>query len=231
MSSVISFLHTSPVHIPTFTALLQQVMPGAVADHVVDEDLLRDARAQGPDTPVIVNRVQAAVRSAAASGASVVVCTCSTIGAAAEATPSEGHFTAMRIDRAMADAAVQAGPLVLVVAALESTMSPTSALVKDSARRLGLTTHVAELLVPGAWEEFERGHTAKYYRAIELAVRAALPGPTVVVLAQASMAPALSLLQDAGVPVLASPELGVRAALQVAAVLPNPSFANHSIKS
>ncbi len=214
MPPVISFLHTSPVHVPTFTALLQQIMPGAVADHVVDEALLRDARAQGPDTPGIVNRVQTAVRAAAASGASVVVCTCSTIGAAAEATPSEGRFTAMRIDRAMADAAVQAGPRILVAAALESTLSPTSALVKDSARRLGLTADVAELLVPGAWEEFERGHTARYYSTIELAVRAALPGPTVVVLAQASMAPALSLLEDAGVPVLVSPELGVRAALQ-----------------
>ena len=210
----ITFLHTSPVHVATFSAVLQRVRPGAHAEHIVDEALLRDARTLGHDAPDIVDRVHAAVRAAAGSGASVIVCTCSTIGASAEATPSEGRFIAMRIDRAMADAAVQAGPRVLIVAALESTLSPTSALVRDSARRLNLTVEVTELHVAHAWEEFERGRAYAYHTAIDIAVRAVLPGPTVVVLAQASMAPALLLLQDVGVPVLTSPELGVRAALQ-----------------
>jgi hypothetical protein len=44
-------------------------------------------------------------------------------------------------------------------------------------------------------------------------VRRLVPGPNVVVLAQASMAPASVNLKDLAVPVLSSPELGVRVAI------------------
>ena len=52
-----------------------------------------------------------------------------------------------------------------------------------------------------------------YAACIAAAVRQALPGPSVIVLAQASMAGAVPLLADAGVPVLSSPRLGVAAAI------------------
>jgi hypothetical protein len=217
MTPTLAFLHTSPVHVPAFSSLLERTQPGATAVHFVDEVLLRDAREQGHDTPAIVGRVQDAVRAAAASGAKVVVCTCSTIGAAAEATPTHGKFSSKRIDRAMADAAARAGPHVLVVAALESTLGPTSTLVRDSAQRLGLHVSVSEHLIPGAWQHFEQEDMTAYHAAIEAAVGRLLRGPSVVVLAQASMAPAAALLRDAAVPVLSSPALGLRDALGTAA--------------
>lgn len=216
MTPALAFLHTSPVHVPTFTALLARLAPGAVATHAVDEALLRDAQAQGPAHPAVVARVQAAVQALAAQGAQVVVCTCSTIGGAAEATPTAGRCTTTRIDRAMADQAVVLGPRVLVVAALQSTLAPTAALIADSAQRLGrpvqLRTHLAE----GAWAHFEAGHQAAYLQAVAAAVRMAVGDAGVVVLAQASMAGAADALQGLGVPVLSSPELGVRAALGLA---------------
>lgn len=183
--------------------------------HLVDESLLRDARQHGHDAKEVVARVHDAVRGAAAKGARVVICTCSTVGNAAESTPTHGQFTAMRIDRAMADAAARCGPRVLVVAALQSTLAPTAALVHDSARRLQLPIEVSEHAIPGAWEQFERGDMAAYYGEISRAVRKLLPGPNVVVLAQASMAPAAAQLQSCTVPVLSSPELGLRAALDL----------------
>lgn len=213
MSPSIAFLHTSPVHVSTFTSLLETLDPGMQAVHVVDQALLQDAREQGHDAPDIVRRVQEAVHAAAATGARVVVCTCSTIGAAAEATPTQGHFSSRRIDRAMADVAARSGPGVLVVAALQSTLAPTSHLVRDSAQRLQLQVDVSEHLVPNAWAHFEQNNLPAYYAEIESAVRNLLPGPNVVVLAQASMAPAAERLQGLGVPVLCSPELGVRDAI------------------
>jgi len=216
MTPTVAFLHTSPVHIPTFTALLESIDPSARATHFIDEALLRDAREQGHDSPAIVRRVQEAVRTAADTGAPVVVCTCSTIGAAAEATPTNERFTAKRVDRAMADAAARSGPNILVFAALQSTLRPTSDLIRDSAERLGLTVKVSEHHVSDAWQHFEQGNLAAYYSEIELEVRSLLPGPNVVVLAQASMAPASAKLQDVAVPVLSSPELGVKDALGIA---------------
>jgi hypothetical protein len=216
MTPTLAFLHTSPVHVPTFTGLLARLAPGTLATHVVDQALLRDAQADGPAHPAIVARVQAAVRALAAQGAQVVVCTCSTIGAAAEATPTAGRFTSTRIDRAMADQAVALGPRVLVVAALASTLAPTAALVADSAQRLGLPVQLRTHLAEGAWAHFEAGQQPAYLQAVAAAVRAAIGDASVVVLAQASMAGAADALQGLGLPVLCSPELGVCAALGLA---------------
>jgi hypothetical protein len=217
MTPTLAFLHTSPVHVPTFSALLESIDPSARGTHFVDEALLRDAREQGHDSPKIVQRVQEAMQAAADTGASVVVCTCSTIGAAAETTPTHGKFTAQRIDRAMANAAAQSGANVFVVAALQSTLGPTSALVRDSAQKLGLPVKVSEHLISDAWHHFEQGDLAAYYAEIEAKVRGLLPGPSVVVLAQASMAPAAAALRDVPVPILSSPVLGVQDALCIAA--------------
>lgn len=210
----IAFLHTSPVHVPTFTALLQQADPRVRAVHLVDEGLLNHARLVGATHPDVVRAVEAVVQKAARStGARMVVCTCSTVGGAAESTPTGGAFVAARIDRTMADRAVVLGPVVLIVAALESTLQPTSALVADSAAKLQRPVRIQTLLVPDAWRHFEAGDTPSYFDAVVHAVRGALPGPNVVVLAQASMAPAVALLGDVGVEVLASPLLGVQGVL------------------
>jgi hypothetical protein len=211
---LITFLHTSPVHVPTFTALLERLQPGAQATHIVDEDLLVRARADGANNAGVIQRVQAAVRAAASGGAQVVLCTCSTIGGTAEATPADGSFVPMRVDRAMADHAATLGPDVLVVAALESTLKPTADLIEDSAARLGLPVLIQTLFVTAAWPHFEAGRLAEYHQAIAASVRAAAPRSGVVVLAQASMALVAERLGDLGVPVLASPALGVAAALQ-----------------
>lgn len=210
----IVFLHTSPVHVVTFAALLEQAGAGVQAAHIVDETLLGRARMSGASAPEVVRDVQAAVlRAARSTGARIVVCTCSTVGGAAERTATGGAFLAMRIDRSMAERAVALGPHVLIVAALESTLQPTSDLVQDCARTLDCPLQIETLLVADAWRLFEAGDTAAYLVAVVQAVRGALPGPGVVVLAQASMAPAVALLGDVGVEVLASPPLGVQAAL------------------
>ena len=214
MPTSVAFLHTSPVHIATFSALLGSIEPTVEAEHLVDESLLKDARALGVTHPDVVKRVRQAMHRAAATGATIVVCTCSTIGGVAEDTPTAGKFVASRIDRAMADRAATLGPVVLVVAALQSTLQPTVDLLSSSANRLNRSIEIRPMLVEHAWKHFEQGDTAKYIEAVVAGVRGSLPGPNVVVLAQASMARASVLLQDVGLEVLSSPELGIRAALE-----------------
>lgn len=213
MLADIAFLHTSPVHVATFDALMEEQAPQMAVHHVVDETLLQDARNKGLDDVGLADRVHQAMHRGAESGARMVVCTCSTIGAIAEAMPVRDAFMVARIDRAMADEAVRLGPEVLVLAALESTLEPTQALIRDSAFRLKRDVHVITHAIPGAWQLFERGDVDGYAACIAAAARRALPGPSVIVLAQASMAGAEQLLRDAGVPVLSSPRLGVAAAI------------------
>lgn len=209
----IAFLHTSPVHVETFERLTKAADPTVEIEHVVAEDLLADAQRVGASDPALIARVHEAMTKAASSGASLVVCTCSTIGGSAERTPTRGGFAVARIDRAMADRAVKQGPRILIVAAVESTVRPTRELVQESAAALRKNVKIEELLVPGAWPHFLRGDRAAYAAAVAEAVRPAAARTDVVVLAQASMAPAAALLADLGVEVLASPVLGVQSAL------------------
>lgn len=211
----IAFLHTSAVHVDTFQALVTGLASDVTVDHVVREDLLRDARILGADHADVSPLVTAAMSDAAAAGAAVVVCTCSTIGGVAERADIANGVRVMRIDRPMADAAVAAGTRVLVVAALQSTLEPTVELIRDSAYRAGKAVVIERHWVATAWPLFEAGDTGAYVRALADDVRALLPGPDVVVLAQASMAGAAALLTDVRVPVLSSPAMGVRAALGV----------------
>jgi hypothetical protein len=210
----IAFLHTAAVHVPTFDGLMRELAPGHPASHVVDESLLADARRLGIDDSGVVSRVNEAMARAATPGTHVVVCTCSTVGGIAERSQTQGQFIAMRIDRAMANEAVRLGPSVLVVAALESTLSPTQDLVHDSSRRIGKAVRVSTLAVPEAWQHFTQGDVSGYLATIAARARAAARGMDVVVLAQASMAGAAELLADLNMPVLSSPRLGVQAAIQ-----------------
>src|SRR4051812_19698841 len=102
MIRLLTFLHTSPVHIQTFNTLLAELAPEIPTQHIVDESLLREACADGCITPALRSRVEATLLQAVEQGAAVVVCTCSSIGAVAEALNSHTQATLMRIDRPMA---------------------------------------------------------------------------------------------------------------------------------
>jgi Asp/Glu/hydantoin racemase len=190
---MIAFLHTSPAHVPTFGALA----PGA--RHLVDESLLTDARA-GLD---VRDRLLARLR--ALTPADVIVCTCSTLGAAAVAlTPAVG-VPILRADEPMAREAVAAGRRIAVVVTVESTVAPTLALLQTFARPDTELT-VARCLY--AWPQFEAGDLPGYAATIAAYVRT-LTDPDVIVLAQASMAPAADLLTDLAKPILTSPRSAV----------------------
>ncbi|RSZ37070.1 MULTISPECIES: Asp/Glu/hydantoin racemase [unclassified Variovorax] len=216
MRGALAFLHTAQVHVPTFERLVNEIAPGLHARHVVREDLLADARALGVAHAGLIARVHNAMREAASGGEKVVVCTCSTIGAIAERTPTGDAFQALRIDRAMAELAVRSGPRVLIVAALESTLAPTRELVFSAAKDAGVEVQPSTLLVEDAWPHFEAGDSARYIETLARSIRAAADKADVVVLAQASMTPVADALSDLGIDVLSSPGPGTAHAVALA---------------
>jgi hypothetical protein len=203
----LALLHTSPAHVATFAALAAELAADVPLRHVVAEDLLDEARAGGL-TPALAARVAARLRAAGA-GAAALLCTCSTIGGLAEA--ADVGLPVLRVDRAMAEAAVALGPRVALVAALESTLGPTAELLITAAAGRPLT--VSAHLCADAWPHFLAGDQAAYLATVAACARAAAASADVVVLAQASMAGAAALLADLAVPVLSSPRLGLAAAL------------------
>ncbi|GED11537.1 aspartate/glutamate racemase family protein [Cellulosimicrobium cellulans] len=210
---MIGFLHTADVHVATFGALVDEAAPGEGHAHRVDAPLLDDARAGAPTGA----RVRAHVDALVAAGASVVVCTCSTLGPVAEEVGGLG-VPVVRVDRPLAEAAVRDGGRVAIVAALASTLGPTTDLLADAARRAGATVELDPVVCVDAWSAFEAGDLGAYHRAVADAARDAVRRrrADVVVLAQASMAPAAALLVDLPVPVLTSPGSAVARAVELA---------------
>ncbi|MGD9935063.1 MAG: aspartate/glutamate racemase family protein [Dehalococcoidia bacterium] len=211
----IGFLHTAEVHVGTFERLVRERAPGAHLVHVVDESLLADARARGGVDPDLHARILARLAEAG-DGVEALVCTCSTISGDAEAAAAGLGMPVVRVDRPMAERAVAAGSRIAVIAAVESTVAPTVALLEDVAEKTGRTPEIEPCLVPGAWELFEAGDMSGYHDAVARAVEAVRSDSDAVVLAQASMA-AVAARFEGNPPVLSSPVLAVEAALALAA--------------
>lgn len=206
--ATIGFLHTADVHVETFRALTAE--RGQQDVHLVDAALLADARAHGVDA-ALEDRVAGRLRELAAQGPDVIVCTCSTLGGIAERIPLA--VPVLRLDRPMAEAAVAIGGRIAVVASTESTLAPTRDLLLECAADADV--QLAPCL--DAWALFEAGDLAGYQQAVAAHVRTL--DADVIVLAQASMAPAAALLGDFGTPVLSSPISAVDAATRLCSSL------------
>lgn len=210
---MILFLHTGQAHVLTFDRLLDELAPGMARRHRVEQGWLDEARDKGMSGELAAT-ISSAMAELAASG--VGVCTCSSIGADAEAA-YRTDAPVIRIDRVLMEAALELGPRPLVAMCLESTRTPTMDLLADVASRADVAADPQVVMCEGAWPHFEAGNISAYADAIAAAVLpAAVTGkPSCIVLAQASMAPAEPLLAELGVPVLSSPRLGVQTALSL----------------
>ena len=211
----LALLHTGEVHVAGFTERFQEAAPDISLRHLVRADLLAAAEAAGGLTPEIAADTATALNAALAEGATCVLCTCSTLGPAVEAAAQEAAAPILRIDRAMAEKAIAESNRVLVVAAVETTIGPTLALLEEVAATAGHDVTFRTLVLPEAWALFQVGDQAGYTTAIADAIREKLGDADMVVLAQASMAGAVAELDDLGVPVLASPPLAVAQAIQL----------------
>ncbi len=210
MSLAAGVLHTAPALADTFQRVLTGLDGDVVLTHVVDPALLQRAIDTGVDEHVH-ERVLAHVRHLVATGAEAVLVTCSSIGEAAEAAGSRVEVPVVRVDLAMAERAVELAEAgegrVTVLATLESTLGPTERLLRRLAAGRPRVT-VSSQVVTGAASARAAGDTREHDRLVRERLARAASESDVVVLAQASMAPALDSTETVPVPVLESVSSG-----------------------
>ena len=208
----IAMIHTVAGLIPLFDDLAKTHLPQWQGFNMLDESLLRGTIRDGVLSQTTMWRLAQMVRSAADAGASAVVVTCSSLGPAVDAARPFCPLPLFRIDEGMARTAVTLGPRIAVLATLRTTLDPTSDLIRRSAAQAGTPCTIIAELAEGAFQKLAAGDTAGHDAMVATSLRDLAPKVDVIVLAQASMARALALVQDAlhPLPVLTSPELGMR---------------------
>ncbi|WP_417515084.1 Asp/Glu racemase [Minwuia sp.] len=183
--------HTAESNVAVFDAAAQAAGFGRSMRHVVRADLLRAAEDAGGLTDEIRQRSADAMRREL-TGA--LVCTCSTIGPGADDLSAEG-MDVVRVDRALAEAAVKGASRVAVLFAVETTEGPTRDLFERVAEQMNPRASIEMVHVAGAWEKFRAGDADGYFQAIADRAAALDSGFDAIALAQASMAPAARLCQ------------------------------------
>jgi Asp/Glu/hydantoin racemase len=206
--SRIAFLHTGAVVIPTFAGLAAELLPGVDVQHLLDDKIVADL-GRGEDRDLVADRLTALGSAAVTVGASDLFFTCSSISPFARPLAERIGIPVHRVDEAMAEEAVAIGTRVGVIATLETTLRPTAAMLRERADLLGRPVEVSEVVVAGAFDAVVSGDRQRHDDLVIRAIEELAGKSDVVVLAQASMASAAERAH-VEVPVLASPELGVR---------------------
>ncbi|GAK85533.1 glutamate racemase [Vibrio ponticus] len=140
----------------------------------------------------LTNQVAKQVQELEAQGADWIICTCSSIGRLAE-TSATHHAKMLRVDRPMAQAASKAKQLK-VLAALSTTLEPTMNLLAEYQAESETLTQVQ--VIEGAWQHYINGDLPAYQQTIAEHISQYCAEDDVILLAQASMAPAVKLLAD-----------------------------------
>lgn len=217
MAQTIALIHTSPTLTPIFGALCAKQMPDVTVFHMVDESLIKDTIHTGHVRKVTTRRLLAMVESAFAAGADAALITCSTLGPSVTLVQEMFDSPVLRVDEAMAEAAVKTGDRIGVLATLHTTLEPTLALLRNKAAQMGRKVTLVENLCSGAFDAVLSGDTATHDRIVSAALLEQMRHVDVIVLAQASMARVVSAMPPGSmnVPVLSSPALSVQRAHEV----------------
>jgi Asp/Glu/hydantoin racemase len=210
----LTLIHTVGSLMPVFAELTGELLPGVETTDIVDEALLGEAIAAGEIPAATAERLGRHIGAAVDAGADLVLVTCSSMGPVVDRLRASG-LPVVRIDDALADAALAAGSRIGVIATLPTTLGPTADLVRRRALALGRPAGSVEIvshLCEGAFAALRAGDPRTHDAAVRDGLRTLLPRVDAIVLAQASMARVAGQLdpgETAGTPILASPRLGI----------------------
>ena len=204
----VGIIHTTPATIASLGALAQEILQDVHIVNILDDSILADMR-DGHNVEFVRERWISYASTLEKLGVSAVLSACSTVGDFAEEADRMLTVPVYRIDEAMAEEAVARGGNIAVFATLCSTLDPTVRLIQRKAKESGAQVQVETVLVEGAYEALMGGNKNAHDQKIADAVAKRLDTCNAIVLAQASMASAVSSLKDAGDKVLTSPRLGM----------------------
>ena len=212
-SKLIYAIHSSGVTLDLLNGLFEEYIPEAQVYNIVDDSLLAGLYVHGAPTPKMLDRFCAYAVLAEQAGADILFSQCSSFGGGVDIARNLINIPFLKIDRPMMEEAVARGSKIAVVATTVSTMKPSCALLRECAGEAKKRVEIVEVAYPEALKILMEEKDPVKHDNVILDLLAGLP-PDIdcAVLAQGSMHRMKDKLGRVKLPVLTSPELGVRAA-------------------
>ena len=203
-------VHTAMALVGPLTETFRELIPEVQVEHIAESSLIKEVIANNAVTPAVRRRLLDYYNAAADSGADIIFNTCSSVGDIADLGNSISRVPVFRIDRPMAERAVQEAQRIGVISTLPTTLDPTCRLLKNCAAEAGKEITLVEGLADGAFAAGQSGDSETHDRLIAEAAQRIADSVDLFVLAQGSMARMEQRLSElTGKPLLSSPVLGV----------------------
>ncbi|MDQ7980483.1 aspartate/glutamate racemase family protein [Paraburkholderia sp. SARCC-3016] len=208
--TTIVVVHTGPVTVQPLKDQFKDQLPDARVINIVDDSLLNDVRAAGHLTPEVTQRMYSYMSNAQAMNADYILNACSSVGEAVDQLRGIIRTPIVKVDEAMALEASRIGKRIGVVATVKTTLEPTVRLIRKKAAEQKREVTVIERVAEEAFEALLAGDTARHDEILKQTIVGLADEVDVVVLAQVSMARLVPSLGNTRVPVLSSPQSGVK---------------------
>jgi Asp/Glu/hydantoin racemase len=210
----IALIHTTPVTVDSLNKLINDKRSEVELINIVDDSILPELISNQADISLVEERVKYYIQVAVDQGADLVMSACSSIGEIFDQEDENYDIPVMRIDSAMADKAVENAETIGVAATLETTLSPSTELIKKKAAARNKKIEIKTALADSAYQKLMEGNQDEHDRLLAEKLKKLAAEVEIVVLAQASMARAVSTLPaEKQHKFLTSPELGIQKAL------------------
>lgn len=202
----IGVIHTTQATVQSTTDLIKENIKNVQVMNILDDTILVDMATEN-NIEYVRKRWIKYAEILKDMGAVAILSACSTVGPFVEEADKLIDIPVLRIDDAMAEEAVKKGNKITVIATFKPTLGPTTDLI----RRKGSNLSIKTILIDEAYRELSLGNIEKHNKLIVDTVRKEIENTDVIVLAQASMATALSDCSDLNTnKILTSPLLGIK---------------------
>ncbi len=213
----LAIIHTTITTVDPLKSLALELIPDCDVINFVDDSILPQLLMNDGNLVQVQERLVAYTRFAQEVGSNLILEACSSVGELVPLMQSAVNIPVVRIDNAMADAAIKLSGNIGVAATLPTTLAPTARLLSAKSKKAGKSIKLQSVLVEDAFECLSKGDRDGHDRLLIKALNALAARVELVVLAQASMArvvPQLSV--DVQHKFLSSSRLAVEEVWQVA---------------
>lgn len=203
---MITFLHTSPLHIERFETLVKKYNSKILIQHFVNEELLKNAQSNGELDLILFEKEIFKIKK---KSTGLIICTCSTYGDACNIFEN-----VYRIDQPIVGYLVSKYSTIGLAYTVSRTLEVSKKLINQTAYLQNKKIKIIELDCTKSWQYFELGRMEMYQKNIASQIKEYKVKGGVLFLAQASMEEAKDLLKDLDVEIYSSPEFGVKTFLE-----------------